>query len=72
MQTVDEVIEPATAVSEIGVLEGVGIAVAFLFWAIIMGWTFWLMFRAHRIVPKELKGIREALERIADQLEKDK
>ena len=32
-------------------------------------WMGWKMMRAHYLVPKELKGIRFALERIADQLE---
>ncbi len=47
------------------------IAVAAIFVVVygLFGWFLWTMMRANRVGPRELKGIREALERIADRLD---
>ena len=55
---------------EWGIWESLGMVSFVIVWFVLAGWIFWHMFRAYRSVPKELEGIRIALERIADQLEK--
>ncbi len=45
--------------------------VIFLGWFAFIIWMMGRIFSAYKTVPKELAGIRKALERIADRLEKE-
>lgn len=68
MEAASSIPDPA-AVSELGLFPSIGLALFAVLW---FGFFFWMVrdvFLAHRRVPKELKGIREALERIANRLE---
>lgn len=68
MEAVNTIPDPAVG-SELGLLPSIGLVLFAILW---FGFFFWMMrdmFLAHRRVPRELKGIREALERIANHLE---
>lgn len=49
--------------------EWIAVAAVFVVVYGLFGWFLWTMMRANRVGPRELKGIREALERIADRLD---
>jgi len=70
MEASQETVPPIDPYAEMGFWEALGVFGFVVLWFGFFGWIMWQAFRAHRIVPKELEGIRTALERIADQLEK--
>lgn len=49
--------------------EWIAVAAVFVVVYGLFGWFLWTVMRANRVGPRELKGIREALERIADRLD---
>ncbi|MFZ5618020.1 MAG: hypothetical protein ACOZAA_11960 [Pseudomonadota bacterium] len=65
--------ETSRPFSEMSAIEIVGVIAAFAIWlafAAFFVWFFWRIIRAQLRMPEEMVGIRKALERIADRLER--
>ena len=71
----DESAAPVKSIGELSGVEILAMAGAFALWlALVSGfiWFFWKIIRAQLRVPEEMAGIRAALERIADSLDKSR
>lgn len=69
----EESAETVKSISELSGVEILAMAGAFALWlAIVSGfiWFFWKVIRAQLRIPEEMAGIRVALERIAERLDK--
>ncbi len=71
----NEAVSTAKPIGEMPALEITAVVGGFALWLLIasfMIWFFWKVIRAQLRIPDEMAGIRTALERIADRLERDR